>query len=326
MNDEAHNMLLRLQELLKAEAIEYLGGFENEVFRLCESGNAKVVRVTANSHRTELQLRAELDFVDYLADQDISVARPVPFPGGEMMVELDPMGGGESGDCAELRWVTLFEAAPGGPPLAEDLDDEKGALFERLGRLLAAMHTASRSYTPSSAHMVRHSWREDELVNFEKYIPAEDEGLLKACLEVRAKVDALPRDDSQFGLVHGDLHQGNFFVHDGEITAFDFDDCSYHWFASDIAMTLYYLRWPKAASSALVEGTQLAALRRGYETIRKFDERWLEWIPLFFALRDAVLLVSFLMRGSPDDLEESAKEIYDGRAARLTRSPDRALQ
>ena len=32
---------------------------------------------------------------------------------------------------------------------------------------------------------------------------------------------------------------GNYFIHDGEITVFDFADCIYGWFASDIATTLY---------------------------------------------------------------------------------------
>jgi len=46
-------------------------------------------------------------------------------------------------------------------------------------------------------------------------------------------------------LIHTDVHAGNFFVDDGRITVFDFDDSSYQWFASDIAIALYYTIWRK---------------------------------------------------------------------------------
>ena len=49
---------------------------------------------------------------------------------------------------------------------------------------------------------------------------------------------ALPRDKDSFGLIHSDLHQWNFFVHDGTIRPFDFDNAHYDWFVNDLSTVL----------------------------------------------------------------------------------------
>ena len=55
-------------------------------------------------------------------------------------------------------------------------------------------------------------------------------------------LDSLPKDDDCYGLIHADIHQGNFFVDENDnITIFDFDDCHYHWFAYDLAVPLFGL-------------------------------------------------------------------------------------
>jgi Ser/Thr protein kinase RdoA (MazF antagonist) len=53
-----------------------------------------------------------------------------------------------------------------------------------------------------------------------------------------AHLRSLPTPVDGYGLLHTDLHHGNFFVDEGRITAFDFDDIGYNWFASDIAVLL----------------------------------------------------------------------------------------
>jgi amicoumacin kinase len=41
-----------------------------------------------------------------------------------------------------------------------------------------------------------------------------------------------------YGLIHGDLHEGNFFYKDGQLIIFDFDDCAYHWFIYDLTIPI----------------------------------------------------------------------------------------
>ncbi|QLG40320.1 MULTISPECIES: phosphotransferase [unclassified Paenibacillus] len=41
-------------------------------------------------------------------------------------------------------------------------------------------------------------------------------------------------------MTHTDFHQSNFYLHNGDIYLFDFDDCGYTYFVNDIGITLYY--------------------------------------------------------------------------------------
>jgi|SRR6266540_3194345 len=53
-------------------------------------------------------------------------------------------------------------------------------------------------------------------------------------------LQGLPRDANSYGLIHTDMHHWNFLVHEGNITVFDFDDCTRHWFIYDIAVPIHY--------------------------------------------------------------------------------------
>ncbi len=74
-----------------------------------------------------------------------------------------------------------------------------------------------------------------------KFLPPGNEGVIQKHEELMAHLASLPVDPSGYGLIHQDVHGGNFFVADGGITLFDFDDCLYAWFMHDVAMTLFYV-------------------------------------------------------------------------------------
>jgi len=59
---------------------------------------------------------------------------------------------------------------------------------------------------------------------------------------VRRTQEQLGTEVDRFGLIHGDLHQENYFFHDGAVCAIDFDDCGWGWFAYDLAVPLSELR------------------------------------------------------------------------------------
>ncbi|EGG34281.1 phosphotransferase [Paenibacillus sp. HGF5] len=49
------------------------------------------------------------------------------------------------------------------------------------------------------------------------------------------KLTSLPKSKDTYGLTHTDFHQSNFYLHNGDIYLFDFDDCGYTYFVNDIA-------------------------------------------------------------------------------------------
>ncbi len=52
----------------------------------------------------------------------------------------------------------------------------------------------------------------------------------------------LPRATHTWGLLHGDLHRGNFLLHDGQIRLIDFSMCAFGHFAYDLATCLSNVR------------------------------------------------------------------------------------
>jgi len=60
-----------------------------------------------------------------------------------------------------------------------------------------------------------------------------------------------PRNEQSFGLIHGDFGATNYRYKDGCLMVFDFDDCCYHWFAYDLAITIYPHGWRKEGKALL---------------------------------------------------------------------------
>jgi Ser/Thr protein kinase RdoA (MazF antagonist) len=67
----------------------------------------------------------------------------------------------------------------------------------------------------------------------------QDGAVVAATIEkVWAALRALGEEPDVFGLIHADLHQGNYLFHNGGVGAIDFDDCGYGHWLYDLAVTL----------------------------------------------------------------------------------------
>jgi Ser/Thr protein kinase RdoA (MazF antagonist) len=112
-----------------------------------------------------------------------------------------------------------------------------------------------------------------------------------------------PVSHRHYGLIHSDLHLGNFYVNNGKMTIFDFDDLQLGWFVFDIAISLYYIFWnsdlkettwyqnPKERSEQAIYFLQ--QIIKGYQPEFKLPEEWLRMIPLFLELRQLDLYLVF---------------------------------
>jgi len=111
------------------------------------------------------------------------------------------------------------------------------------------------------------------------------------------ELDGLPKDRDAYGLIHSDIHVGNFFVDENKITGFfDFDRCCYKWFVSEIAVILYYplymspLAEDPAKQKAFVSYF-LPLFMQGYERENRLPAGWQEQLELFLRVRDAILYI-----------------------------------
>ncbi|OQY33837.1 MAG: hypothetical protein B6I38_03100 [Anaerolineaceae bacterium 4572_5.1] len=96
-----------------------------------------------------------------------------------------------------------------------------------------------------------------------EWLPKNEAKTLARDHELKTYIDTLPKDRAGYGLIHQDAHGGNFFIKDGAITLFDFDDCMYGWFIYDIAMVLFYAALGKEDMAAFTK-TFMGDFLQGY--------------------------------------------------------------
>ncbi|MCJ8010057.1 phosphotransferase enzyme family protein [Lederbergia wuyishanensis] len=264
-----------------------LGDFENYAFEVNHEGEAKILRVTHSSHRTQKELESELDWIQYLHGCGINI--PAVF--------LSPNGNTVEAFQAEdsVFYASLFEKARGNPVKLVDFNEK---LFRIWGKVIGKMHNFTKSYQPGENIQPRYQWDENDLLRLEYYYPESDKAALKAARNVVAEIEKLPKTKDSYGLIHTDIHAGNFFYDGDAIHIFDFDDASYHFFASDIAIPLYYSLISKHLYGTREERNEFArefmqAFLEGYREENELSQECIETISLFLKLRDVDLYSVF---------------------------------
>jgi Ser/Thr protein kinase RdoA (MazF antagonist) len=225
---------------------------------------------------TREQLLAEVDFVRYLAENDLPVALPVPSRNGEW-VEVLPL------DEKACFLVYAFEKAPGIIYPDEDEVIFPLALLVEWGRMGGRLHRLSGRYQPNGAQH-RLPWHANDLLDFAALIPPEQTRVFKRRDEILQRLHALPQDRDSFGLNHGDFHHGNFLVDGEKITLFDFDAANYFWYAGEVCVALYNclpLPRSEAVKRRAYALNYLHHFLHGYRQERAFDDFWLTQLPLF---------------------------------------------
>ncbi|WP_113930419.1 phosphotransferase [Bacillus sp. P14.5] len=289
-----------------------LGDFENYVYEIHKEDKPYILRLTHSSHRSSEQVEAELEWVNFLHSQGVNVSLVSHSSAGNLVEEIP------AGDTS--FYVCLFDKAPGSP-VGVQSDLFSLPLFKEWGKTVGKMNKATKGFVEGKAH--REHWHEDDLLkNRSAYLLKEDEAIIKEGEELVEKLQTFPTGPDEYGLIHSDIHSGNFFYHEGEIHVFDFDDCSYHWFASDIAIPLFYSVWAKMSGKDLEERSRfgeefLTSFLSGYYEENSLDEKWIKRIPLFLRLRDIVLYTVYHKKFDINNMSEREAGAVAGIKKRL---------
>lgn len=286
------------------DTLKMLGDFENYVYEVIRGEKSYVLRLTHSSHRSCEQVEAELDWILFLKRKGVEVAAPVLSVRGQLLECLTVPEG-------EFI-VSLFEKAPGCLIRVNDDLQFHESLFSQWGEMIGKMHSATRIYMPSTGVNKRMDWQEEELGTAWRI--AEKEPFLAGKIEKLLKqIRALPVNENVYGLVHTDVHSGNFFFDGKTMTIFDFDDCCYHWFINDLAIPLFYssfYRHPKDEQERQKFARRFfSAFLAGYFRRFELDEWWLEKLPLFLMFRDITFYAALRLKLSDKDLTPRVKEM-----------------
>jgi amicoumacin kinase len=265
------------------EQIQPLDAFESFIYEFERGGASYILRIGHNFRKSEALIQGEVDWINYLARNGVSVARAISSERGNLVEAINDGQGGQF-------LVTAFLKAAGQKPW---LAGWTPARFENYGRLLGNMHALAVGYQPVPAWR-RPEWDDATMQFMELYLPASEVRAHQKYQSVLKHIYSLPKDRSSYGLIHQDAHQNNFFMdEDGLLTLFDFDDCVYSWFINDIAIVLFYIAmdYEDLGFSTTAAFTQdfMTHFLRGYREAYPLDKKWLKEIPYFLKLRELEL-------------------------------------
>lgn len=292
---------------ISKDDLKKLGSFESLVFEFTRGGKNYVLKLTHSIHRSRDQVMGEVEWVDHLKANGVSVCGVISSTKGNPLeiVEIE--------DSYFIAYA--FNKAPGDHA-------EKGNWNKNLilnwGETLGKIHAATRTFKPSLESYRRFHWYEDDTLNAEKYIPDEQGVVIKKIEDHKSRLREFPRDNSSYGLIHSDLHNWNFYVHNGGIHVFDTDDCHYNWLAYDIGIPLYYaLRTAEIGDDNLDYARYFFSLfMEGYKKENDIDPVWITRIPDFVKLREMDLYI-VITREDIADEDDWCQRFMNGRKERI---------
>ncbi len=270
---EARQAALRimLEYEIEWSSIRFIQLSEHITYRIeSETGEQFLLRIHPASKRYE-EVISELEWLSALESASLDVPAGVPNRHGAL-VTTTTLNDGPGMYGSLLRWV-------------EGEGKEKGALsaevIRNMGAMMATLHEASAHFRPSS-RFVRPVWgseslaRDWEHLRQHRMLFISDEAIelySAAYKKAAAQLEGVNRHDRNYGMIHADLHLGNFVFRNDEPFAIDFGRCGFGYHLYDIAQAIMGL-YP----------VQRTYFIEGYETVRKLDDDPIPALECFFIM------------------------------------------
>jgi len=274
-----------------------MGGMEGMALEFSQGGKNYVLKVTPRekgNHHQVRQIEEKSDFVNYLAENGIRVAKPTPSPSGNWVEVLET--------DKKIYLVSAATKAAGRHIELYYSNQTSPKFFQAWGQVIAQLHTMTKKYPfwqkdqgeKNPPSMVT-DWKEEHTF-FQGWCQNDD--IREKWIELGEKIESLPRTREGFGLIHNDLHPWNFLVNKhGEITVIDFDVSSYHFFIKDIAIALFFANWNGKPQKGQTKNDYLTNFFRnfmtGYSRENNLESFWFTQLPLFLKHHQILLHTVF---------------------------------
>jgi Ser/Thr protein kinase RdoA (MazF antagonist) len=259
---------------IEKDQIRALDAFESFIYEFERGPHSYILRIGHSLRRSEALIEGEVDWINYLAAGGVSVARAIRSETGKLVEAIEDGQGGQF-------LATAFVKAQGRPPH----DIWSPSLYTAYGELLGSMHALAEHYQPAQPAWKRPTWEVD--IQFvERFLPASEEVAKQKYRALCDHLRTLPTDSRSYGLIHYDAHGSNFLVDEaGRLTLFDFDECAYSWYASDIAYVLFFMTMNESDPPALTQAF-MSHFLRGYQQAYRLDQKWLRELPVFLKMAE----------------------------------------
>ncbi|WP_313893600.1 phosphotransferase [Psychrobacillus sp.] len=273
---------------MEENCIRLDGGFHNDVFHIKNKG--KVVRIS-DAKKTKEMVLQEIEWMNFLYEEGVAVSKP------EMTLESE-----------EERVRACFEFIEGNQIDVTNQFHWNVNMFEQLGRIVGKMHALSKKFKVEGIH--RPVWTVENpdvfgiRENLSPWIRENYEQLMQNLFSYEMSPET-------FGLIHNDFHQGNLIINgEGTLTTIDFDECSYNWYAQDIAVAFYHAYWQHNSNNGNVDTfpqTFMSHFFTGYKEENLLHKDIIKQIPIFLKLREIFLYKLFSEKWDMNNIAEWQK-------------------
>lgn len=186
-------------------------------------------------------VESEMAWMTALSELDgVNVAKDIPTAAGTAVVNI--------ADESGMQWACVCTEFVEGAVL-ENLEDPS-AFYHTIGRWTALFHQHSRTWEKPE-WFTRFTWDITDMIGEhprwgrweDKDLTPEEFALFKqAEEEALAVIEAMPRTNETWGLIHADLRPSNVIAaDDGTLTVIDFDDSGYSFYLYDFASALSFV-------------------------------------------------------------------------------------
>ncbi|MCG3088941.1 phosphotransferase enzyme family protein [Sporosarcina cyprini] len=210
------------------EMFKYYRVSSNAIYPFQKDGKTQLLRFSPRSEKLRENLLAELDFIAYLKTQKFGVLEAVVSKEGEKLVEANTPWG--------EYFASVFARVPGVQMGDTDLNDR---IVFKYGESLGLLHQLSSKFESS----VSKRWSYSDVLDWVQTIIMEHPNETEALAEtekLRAYFDSIPKELSNYGLIHYDFEFDNVFYDETSRSCFaiDFDDSMYHWYIMDVVQAM----------------------------------------------------------------------------------------
>lgn len=280
--------VLPVYGLAKDTPLTLLNRSENETW----AAGDLVLRLHRQGYHIKPEIASELAWLTALQDlPGLNAVRPIPGAQG-LVTELDG------------RFVVAFAPIEG-----QELHpgDDLSRWFAPLGEITARLHLHARGWIQPRG-FTRNRWDVETILGPQPHwghwrqaqgLDLQGETLLAHATDaLAARLLAYGTGPDTFGLIHADLRLANLMVNGDQLTAIDFDDCGFGWWAYDLASALSFIETDPRLPELI------AAWVEGYTRIASLNPQDRAMIPSLIFLR-RVLLTAWLSTRADSDTAQN---------------------
>lgn len=268
---------------LNRDDLTPLNAYYSHVFEFQKEGIKRILKVKGQSDTNFDFLNSEILWLNYLKENDFSVSYPLRSETGNYIDSIEISE-------EESYYVLSYIKADGEIPRKtfQGRNRYPQNFLNQWGKYVGRLHKLSSQFSIPS-NFKRPRWQ-DTVDFFDLETPPPSQaGIVLQYKKTTKEIGSFQINTNNYGMIHNDLLEDNMFINGDSITAFDFEDCCFNWFANDIAIPFFY---PVCFSIAEKEKQRdygryfLEHFLKGYREERDISQETLQMIPLFLKIRE----------------------------------------